>query len=197
MKVTIFSRLLCITLLSALASCSEPTIDASSRKAMQKSESYVRSRLSSEKEEEFKSAVGEISKSVATSKGPFAMVFNEADVWETVMAKLDGKTAQQIIDQAQDIRVAQREQERIKAIAEVIKLEKRKEAHDKDKQLLTSLKVLEATITNRKKNPVIKLKVRNDTEFALSRVYFDGQLISPGRTIPYLEKTLSHAPSGE
>jgi hypothetical protein len=44
--------------------------------------------------------------------------------------------------------------------------------------------------------PVIDLTVRNGTEYAISRAYFEGTLRSEGRTIPWLQESFNHGIPG-
>ena len=44
--------------------------------------------------------------------------------------------------------------------------------------------------------PITDLKVHNKSKYAISRVYFDAVLRSPGRSVPWLEKSFNYAISG-
>ncbi|WP_148205508.1 hypothetical protein [Symbiobacterium thermophilum] len=44
--------------------------------------------------------------------------------------------------------------------------------------------------------PVIELTVQNNTEFPVARAYFHGRLVSPGRSVPWVEEDFNYAIPG-
>lgn len=103
-KVLAYCSAVLFTLM--LAGCGEPTVDASSREAMKTSAEAVMEQLPAEKKVEFQKAFAGIVMMVGM-KAAFQGK-DEAGVHEAMSAAVDGKTADEIIAYAKELKAARK-----------------------------------------------------------------------------------------
>lgn len=169
-------------------------IDASSMEKLQQSLALIKKEMKVDEYEKFQIAYqliifpslgqgGNIFEVLATlsdlSKKPDPKIFGE----------IDGKTPKQIISVA------------IEKIDKQIKeLEIKKAVADASKKALVNIAVSSPKYYTKKiffmTNPVIDFTVTNNTGKALSRIYFHGKLITPGRSVPWIDEDFNYEISG-
>lgn len=80
---------------------------------------------------------------------------------------------------------------------EIAGLERKKSDAEKSEEVLKDLKIMQAKFYKEDDGrPVIELEVKNQTNTAISKAYFDAVLKSPNRSVAWLEKELEHKISG-
>ena len=97
--------ILALSTLTFLAACSEPTIDASSDTAFEESTTKIRDALSSTERSEFEQAIQTLfMQEMANSLAESGLGFSPDDSAAKSMRMVDGKTADQVIQEAESIR---------------------------------------------------------------------------------------------
>ncbi len=176
-------------------------IDGSSDETMKNSVSKVRLSLSEKKREEFDKAlmvvgIGQIS---------FADLFaadktDTPPLVESLRKALHGKTADQVIAEANRIRTEREEKERQQALEEIKELETKQAATIQAINALKKFRVLRSRFRLEgdyiRPQPIIELRVQNDTPHAISRAFFEGTLASPGRSVPWHRDTFNYSIPG-
>ena len=83
---------------------------------------------------------------------------------------------------------------------EVERLQKKKELAELSKTERNKFTVLMSKFFYSKDGfltkPILELKVKNNTNYAISRAYFHGVLITPGRSIPWVKADFNHSIPG-
>jgi len=196
-KITLLSILLCLLIVSC-----QKTIDGSSEESMKNSIEKINESLDNDKKEEFQESMK-------------LMMFNGLELSDLIkdggadkMAKdfktrIDGMTADDIIEQGKEIKRQIEEKKKEQAKSEVLELYSERERAEKDRQMLSKFEVSRSRFYIRKsgkyyikKKPIIELTVKNGTDKAISRAYFTGTLASPDRTIPWVKDDFNYSISG-
>lgn len=200
-----------VTLVFGLVGC-EARIDGSSDEAFQTSLEEMKEPLNEEEREELGKALLVVALKDMSFKGLMAGTQTGDTLKSDTRRALDGKTREEILDWAQEIRAerekAQKEAEREARAAELERAREELETLKKTKAEAAAaqkkrdkFQVLEASFEQKKQRfmgprPIVDLKVKNGTEKAVSRVYFEGTLKSPGREVPWLEEEFNYEISG-
>ena len=208
-----------LTMAVAIAGCGDPSIDASSDESLQTSIAHVRGSLPESKHEEFDKAVMAVSFGQMEVSDLFGAAASPALMESRMKQSLDGKTAEQVFARAEQVRL-EREQvrlereardkknaierearEREQALAEIDELEEKRNQSDAARENLRRFEVLRSRFYKQERQfgrdePVIDISVRNGTEHAVSRAYFEGTIASPGRSVPWLKDTFNYEISG-
>lgn len=197
-------RIIFLILPFIILSCGEPKIDASSDESMKSSIENIKENLPDEKKEDFQKALMTIATSNIDLSDVFKGNINPDTYSQNLLSKvknqLNGKTANQIIHKADSIKQAREEKQRQQALKEIRELEKKRRQAQKDKAKLNNFEVLRSRFYIREdtfsEQPIIELTVQNNTEFAISRAYFEATYASPDRQIPWLEESFNYEISG-
>lgn len=184
-----------------LLACSEPTIDGSSDEAVETSLEQMTEGMSEQEHSEFAEAI-------------MALAFGDSDLLSAAIqadspkvfsasmrARLDGKTADQVISEYADLRAEREAREREQARQEMSELRQRQEQSQLDRSQMEAFQVLRSRFYMREARygsdqPIMELRVRNDTDHAISRAYFQGTIASPGRSVPWIEETFNYSIPG-
>lgn len=191
-----------LVVFSILAGCSDPKIDASSDEAMKASVEKVRKSLSETKQNDFDEAIQVLVFSQIDMKSLFSKNAAEAGSLEGKARELlDGKTGEQVIAEAERVRTERKEREHQQALEEIRELEKKREKSEIAREQLKNFNVLRSRFYMRErefmgKQPIIELTVRNGTDQAVSRAYFEGTLASPDRSVPWHQGMFSYSIPG-
>lgn len=190
--------LVMLLIVAAFAGCTENKLDASSDETLKKSTEVIRNSLSPEKQAEFEAAMqtvayNDLGKAMGNAEG-FKTSFLE---------KFNGKTANQIISQAELI-ISERKKKQLEQAAseveevqsKIAELEKKKRNLNRAKEDLGKFNVLRSRFyysdADYITKPIIELTVKNNTDRAVSKVYFDSVLASPGRAVPWLKASVNY-----
>lgn len=177
----------------ALTACSEPRLDASSEASLQASAEKMMKKLPSQKQAEFTEALSlvvfrqmqQVDFGRMATEGP-------GHAQNQLRQAVDGKTADEIIAEANRLRAEMAAQQREAELAEIDELEEKRQADVDAVNVLAQFEVSnpkfywdesEFLPSNKR---VISLSVRNGTTSPISRVVFEGTLTIPGRTEPLL-----------
>ena len=184
-----------------LAGCSDPSIDASDDESFKTSIESMRGSLPESKRSEFDKAVMAVSFGQMEVSDLFGAAANPALMESRAKQSLDGKTADQVFALAEQIRVEREAREREQALAEIGELEDKRNKSAAAREELRRFEVLRSRFYKReqqfgREEPVIDITVRNGTEHAISRVYFEGTIASPERSVPWLSDTFNYSISG-
>lgn len=190
----------------------EPRIDASSEEALQASVQEVKKSLPEDKQEAFEKALLTISFADLNLGAMMAGLQNDKTLIEGAREKLNGKTAAEIFALAEEIqkknekeqaeRDAKQQAEQLEQIhKEIVELEEAEKHSKQASAQLAKFKVERSRFYKKPQRygppePVIELKVHNDTDIAISRAYFKGTYATPGRSVPWLEDTFNYSISG-
>ena len=141
-----------VIVLTILAGCSDPKIDASSDEAMKASVGKVRESLPQEKRKEFDEAVQVLALSNLNMKDLLADGASSAGtVKGKVRKSLDGKTGQQVIAEAERVRAEREERERQQALEEIRELEERRAKSESAHEQLKKFEITRSRFYMRKK----------------------------------------------
>lgn len=188
--------MLCIAL--ALAGCGEPKLDGSSEAAMKASAQKVAEKLSPEKRQKFQEAFTLIALQGLDFKAIMKGEVSSEGAAANSMASLNGKTADEVIAQADAIRLAREAREKEQALAEIKELEAKLGTAEQARVQLAKFTVTRSRFSLRdreysyRKEPIIQIAVHNGTDQAVSRAYFKGTIATPGRSIPWLVEDFNY-----
>ena len=192
-------QLLLIFLCGALAACSEPRLDGSSEEAFKASLEKVTAGLPPDKQAQLRSDVTML----AMQGINFGAIFTGAqqDVAGDMMAQLSGKTAEEVMQQAAQVRAQRAAREREQALAEIKELQEKQAKAEAAAQQLDLFTVNRSRFYKRPQRygspePIIEMDVTNGTSSAISRAYFRGTIASPGRQIPWFTDSFNYPISG-
>jgi hypothetical protein len=191
--------------ISLLVGCGEKKVDSTSDESLKTSISTIKESLTEQKKEEFEKAVKVLAFSGVTNI--FQAAANPDGVQQKMKEKLNGKTADEIIAASNDILAARKVKEREQAAKEIeeiktniLALKKQKSDAEKAKDNLKKFAVLRSRFYYQKSSyreeAVIEVTVKNNTEHAVSRVYFDGVLASQGRSVPWVSDSFNYSIAG-
>ena len=185
----------------AMAGCSKPTIDASSDESMKASAQKVRESLPGAKRAEFDEAVRILAFSQIDLAAIMAGGASSASVEAKMKGALDGKTAEEVIAQAAQVKAERQARAREQALAEIQELEKKRVDAEKSREELKKFAVLRSRFHVQEqrfmgKQPIIEITVKNGTNSPVSRAYFNGVIASPNRSVPWLKDDFNYSIKG-
>lgn len=187
---------------TVLTGCSDPKIDASSDKAMKASVEKVRDSLPEGKRKVFDESMRLLALSQIDMKDLFAEgAAGVGNIEGKVRQSLDGKTGEQIIAEAERVRAERKERERQQALEEIRELEAKRVKSESAREQLKKFQVIRSRFYMREKEfmgkqPIIELTVKNGTDQAISRAYFEGTLASPDRSVPWHKEAFNYSIPG-
>lgn len=185
-----------------LAGCGESKLDGSSEAALKESVDKVAKGLSAEKQAQFKQDLGLISVSQMDVAGVLAGKKSAEGLFDETRKGLDGKTADQVMAQAAQIRIERELKERTQALAEIQELLAKQAASVSAVAELKKFSVSKSRFAMRdqkytsQKEPLIYISVINGTSHPISRAYFKGTIASSGRSIPWFSGDFNYGISG-
>ncbi|WP_394906088.1 DUF6694 family lipoprotein [uncultured Mesonia sp.] len=195
--------ILCLTFIALTLTACSKKIDASTDEAMKSSVEEIENSLSEEKKEEFTSALQLV---MMSNLNLGDVLSGDTDVDKSlsnIKDKLDGKSADDIIQLAEDIRAENERKKKEQAKIEIQELLQKKEKAKKDRIALQKFEVKRSRFYKRKsgiyyvtEEPIIELTVLNGTNHPVSRAYFTGTLTSPDRSIPWIKDDFNYTISG-
>lgn len=189
-------------LASTMVGCSEPKIDASSDEAMKSSSQKVRESLPDAKKAEFDQALQVLAFSQIDMKALFTEgAAGVGNLEGKMRSALNGKTADEVIGEANKIKAERKARERTQALEEIQELEKKRQASISAGKELKRFEVLRSRFYMKEGNfgrrePIIELTVKNGTNSPVSRAYFEGTIASPGRSVPWHKDAFNYSISG-
>lgn len=183
-----------------LAGCGSPKIDSSSDESFRESVQEVRDSLSDEERREFDDAL----RVLTMSRVNLAAIASGATTADALASdfrtSLSGKTAAELIAEAERVRREREAAEREQAIAEIGELIEKRRSSESARAELARFEVVRSRFFKQAgyigEEPVIELTVRNGTDVAVSRAYFEGTLASPGRSVPWLKEDFNYGIAG-
>ena len=195
-----------VFILAAIVGCDkllpEPTIDTSTDESRRQSSQKVRESLPEAERAEFDEAIQLLAFSKINLKDIFTEGAAGAGNLENKMKEsLNGKTASEIIAEAERIKIEREARQRQQALDEIKELELMKSNAESSKEKLKNFIVIRSRFFQeeqqyRGKQPIIAITVKNGTNEAVSRAYFEGVLASPRRSVPWHKDTFNYSISG-
>lgn len=184
-----------------LTGCSKPRIDTSSDEAMGASLTRVRDSLPEEKRNEFDEAYMAVAMQDLSLQGMMSGAVTPGSVAGAAKARLNGKTADEIIAEAAKLKADAEAKAKAEAEAEIAKLENAKAALNAAKLAMAKFQIIDAKFRQTKNildmlEPTVIMTVRNSTPHAVSRAFFVGTLSSPGRAVPWLREEFNYSIRG-
>lgn len=196
-------RFICIALMAGmLAGCGEPKLDGSSQQAFKDSAAKVAASLPEDKRKQFASDVMVLAFQGLDISQVLQGKKNAEGVSADMLAALNGKTAQQVADEANRARTERAEREQQQALTEIQELVEKQKKSEAAKTELARFQVSKSRFYQRAKEyglgnqPIIEITVNNGTASAVSRAYFKGTIASPGRSVPWLVETFNYSIRG-
>ena len=185
----VYARWMLILVAMVAAGCSDPTIDASSEAKMKESVTKVRESLPEGRRSDFDQAVQLIAFSQVNMKSLFANGSADAGDMEGKMREaLNGKTAEQVLAQAEQIQAERKAREKEQALAEIRELVAKREQAEQAEQQLDKFQVVRSRFYMRER--------QYRGEQAVSRAYFSGTIASPDRSVPWHQDQFNYSISG-
>lgn len=183
--------LLLFSLMVILFSCT-PTIDASSEEAYQNSIEKMKSGMTEAEQTEFAEALMLVGMKGLSFADMMAAGGNENFVADNLLTKLEGKTAADILAEADLIKTEREAKQREQALQEIEELREARAAAETAKGELAKFEVSKSRFYKRKTSqyssmlePFMEIVVKNNTSSPISRAYFIGTIASPERSIPW------------
>ena len=196
-------RFLYVALMAGmLAGCGEPKLDGSSQQAFKDSAAKVAASLPEDKRKQFASDVMVLAFQGLDISQVLQGKKNAEDASSDMLTALNGKTAQQVSEEASRVRAAREERERQQALAEVKELAEKQKKSEAAKTQLANFQVSKSRFYQKPQNyglgnqPIIEITVNNGTGSAVARAYFKGTIASPGRSVPWLVESFNYSISG-
>ncbi|MGO2581767.1 MAG: DUF6694 family lipoprotein, partial [Halomonas sp.] len=126
---------------------------------------------------------------------------NAAEIAELANAQMHGLTGDEVIKRADEILRERRSREREQAIRTLSRLQEKQAKAASDKEQLARFSIDEARFYISESpygapEPVIELKMTNDTGQALSQLFLRGVVMSPGRETPWVDETFYYIIAG-
>lgn len=190
--------ILTVALSVSLFSCSsDKEVDGESEDAFKKSLEEMKKSLPSEQREDFEKAVMALA---LDGTNLFEVAADTEGMKRRMRDRLDGKTAADILDGAEEIRSERREQQDEQIVIEIAELTKRDADANDAKTKLKAFKIDKSRFyfddSGLIAKPIIEITVKNNTRSAISRAYFRGVLATPGRSVPWVEDDFNYSISG-
>lgn len=180
----------------------EPTIDTSTDEIRIQSSQKVRESLSEPEQVKFDEAIQILAINKISKRILSGGVFARGGSLEREMTNpLHGKTAQQIISEAEQIKIEREARERKQALEEIKELEEKRINAETSLEELKKFEVIRSRFYQREekytgKKPIIEITVKNGTNKSVSLVSFEGTIASPGRSVPWHKDTFSYSIPG-
>lgn len=189
-----------VVISALLAGCSEPKLNAASEAELKASIQEVKDSLDPSKQQLFDSAVLTIMGSGMDLGAIMRGDQTAEDMTQGLLARLDGKTADEVIIEGERIIQEREARQREQALKEIADLEKKKAAAASAQSELDKFQVTKSRLYKREDGfltkPIIELSIVNGTDKAVSRVFFEGTVASPGRSVPWIEDTFNYSIPG-
>jgi hypothetical protein len=185
-----------------LSGCGDPKIDGSSESALKESLAKIGKSLPAEKQDQFKQSLGLIAVSQMDVGSVLSGKKSADGLFDEARKGLDGKTADQVIAQAVQIRLDREQRERTQALAEIQELLAKRAAAESAVLELKKFTVTKSRFEivpqkySSQGQPEIHIAVANDTAHPISRAYFRGTIASPGRSVPWFTDTFNYQIAG-
>lgn len=203
MKSLILTFLITATLLMGCGDLmSEPKVDATTDESMKSSITKVREAMHESNRAKFDEAIQLIAFSQISLKSLFAAGVTSADDMKGKMKDtVHGKTGNQIIAEANQIKIEREQKQKEQAIQEIKELEEKKAESSNAHEQLKKFKVTKSRFYKEKTEYLgdkskIEISVKNGTSHPISHAYFNGVLADPNRSIPWHEDSFNFAISG-
>ncbi|QGJ68870.1 Hypothetical protein PBC10988_5340 [Planctomycetales bacterium 10988] len=173
---------ICLCITSYFSIGFAPRIDTTSDYYLKESISHVKEPLNPEQAKEFEEAVSEL---VFAQTGRYFDIFSTT---KQVRQPLHGKTAYEIIEEAASLREQRFVERREEIIDTISELERKKASIQQAAHQLKTFKVTSCRLffSDGKftSNPTIEVSVKNNTEHAISRIHFQGELVGGSQYAP-------------
>lgn len=181
-----------------LQGCGPPKIDTTTEETTKASVQRVKDALPEAERKRFEDALTVVAFAGAGSLAD--MVRDPEGVKTRGLASLNGRTATEVLAEADRILEGRRLKEREQAAKEIADLEAKKATSAAAEAGLAKFTVTKSRFFKRKsmfsEDPVIELSVTNGTTSAISRAYFNGVVATPGRSVPWIKEDFSYSIPG-
>lgn len=186
-----------LILFLALGACNK-TVDASDPDAFRQSISEITSGMSEDKKEELRQSMIVLAfDTYQPDKGLWGKAALDAPILLAAKDEIDGLSADEIISLGKTRRNTLIDIE-IEGLAG--ELNRQKKARAENSELFDNLKIDNPKYRIQKsmlmEQPVISFRITNETDVAVSRIFMNGVLASPGRSTPWVEDEFNYEFSG-
>jgi 5-carboxymethyl-2-hydroxymuconate isomerase len=186
----------------------KPTLDGTSEESLTISIAKMKQSMNEEEKAKFESAMAvvffsELDLGKAMQAAFKGEEFDAEAYADSMRLALDGMTADDIIERADEIRAQRDAEAKEEAKTELMGLLEKKAAAEQARKGLALYKITDSRFYKRKsgtyyitEEPYIEMKVTNGTPHAVSRAYFVGTLRTPGRSVPWLQEDFNYSIPG-
>lgn len=190
--------LLLFTIMLVVSGCSNQTVDASSEELLKDSLSDIRQSLSTEKSKEFDEALRIVMFQDFNIKNIMMGNLNENFALSSAKKYIDGKTADEIILEAKNVKEKRLEEKKDKLIKEINKLEEKEiESKEFENKITVSNEEIYEEKDRYFTKRVVKFDITNNTTYTISRIEIIVKFLSEDREVPWSEITLNdYIPGG-
>lgn len=205
MKHTYFLNVCLFVILSCMIAACSATIDGTSEESMTISVAQMKEGLDEGAKAAFEADLALIVVDAMDLKNAMKAAFKGEKVdsdakMDSVRGALNGMTVEQVAKRAQEIREKQAAEEFQEAREKYLELMMKKEESERAQTELATFAVTDARLYKQKdgwlEEPVIEMTITNGTAHAVSRAYFRGRVVSPGRSIPWIEEDFNYSIAG-
>lgn len=183
--------LIATAVIAGCIGCGEPRVDTSSDESFKASIKEIRESLPPDMQDRFTESLQVVMLSGVESILDLADPSMEAEY----MARLQGKTGEEIVALAQAIQQEQAERARQKKVEELRDLRDRILATREAQELISQFVVEESRFKVGRSvldGPEIALTVLSQLEVPVTRVVFEGLLVTPGRAVPWVSESFAY-----
>jgi hypothetical protein len=181
-----------------LTSCERSVkLDGSSEEKLKASVERAKKDLSPQQREEFESAAALLT---LHDKNILQAAADPEAFKRSMLDRLNGKTAEEVIKEADVIRTGRQASERSQITSEIVELEAKKAAAETAAKSLSKFAIQRSRFSFEDNGfmatPQIEVTVMNGLNAAISRVYFQGILATPGRSVPWVSDGFNYSIPG-
>lgn len=181
--------------------CQEKTIDSTTDETLKSSIEEMKKSLNEERKKEFDKAL--LALTFSGGRSLIELARDPEAIKNNMKKKLHGKTVDEIILSGNKLIAERREKEKQQALIEIeevrtqiSQIEQKRSQSELAKNELKQIVVSRSRFYIQKKSfldeAIIELTVQNNTQHAVSRVFFEGVLSSPGRSVPWVKDTFNY-----
>lgn len=187
-----------------LIACNDSRIDASSDDKLEASIEEIASSLNDAEKKEFQDALMFIALQKIDFSGLMSRDLDSEEIVSNylnqIKNEIDGKTAADVIAHADKLRDDLSERQKKQALNEIAELEEKSLQAKLAKEELSKFEVIRSRFYKEKDfigdRPIIEITVRNNSPYAISRIFFKGTYATPNRQVPWLVDDFNYRISG-
>lgn len=178
-------------------SLNSPKLDASTEEKMQASLEKMKNSLDDDEREKVADALQVLIFSSLDFNDLLSGKADPKSMTTNALKEHNGKNARQLIEAAELVKVERKNEQRKQAIEEIKDIEQKLRSLADARITLSKVEVIKSKFYIKKgiyssDYPVIEITIKNSTDKPISRIYFDGTVASPGRSVPWVKDDFNY-----